>query len=128
MKWINVWNRNRDELANLLMRTKEMEAAFESVADWEGYIDIRQDEFRSMLFYLISESQIRKNTVDFLISKTWVSQNPTLVLLAPRLLDFRNKHELEIMGEIGKYEKLALDLRTGILEAPKKSDIKRLRW
>jgi len=81
-----------------------------------------------MLFYLISESQIRKNTVDFLISKTWVSQNPTLVLLAPRLLDFRNKHELEIMGEIGKYEKLALDLRTGILEAPKKSDIKRLRW
>jgi rubrerythrin len=39
---------------------------------------------------------------------------------------FRNKHELEIMGEIGKYEKLALDLYTDILEALKKSDVKRL--
>jgi len=42
MKWINVWNRNRDELANLLMGTKEMETAFESLADWEGYIDINR--------------------------------------------------------------------------------------
>jgi len=50
-----------------------------------------------------------------------------LVPLVPRLLDFRNKHELEVIGEIGKYEKLALDLYTGILEDLKKSDIKRLR-
>lgn len=50
-----------------------------------------------------------------------------MVPLVPRLLDLRNKHELEVIGEIGKYEKLALDLYTGILEALKKSDIKRLR-
>jgi len=38
------------ELVNLSMRAKEIEAVFENVADWEGYIDVKQEAFRSMLF------------------------------------------------------------------------------
>lgn len=42
--------RTGDELVNLSMRAKEIETVFENVADWEGYIDVTQEEFRSMLF------------------------------------------------------------------------------
>jgi len=118
--------RSGNELASLLIRANEIESAFENLSEWDAYVDVKGEEFREILFSLISESQKHKGIVNSMISMVNAGQDPTLVPLTPVRLDFRNKHELEIMNQIGRYERLAFDLYSDIREAIKKSDIKRL--
>lgn len=118
--------RSAEELASLLIRAKEIESAFENLSEWDAYVDVKGEGFRETLFKLISESQKHKGIVNSLISMVNASQDPTLVPLIPARLDFKNKHELEIMNEIGKYEKLAFDIYSNLREAIRKSDIKQL--
>jgi len=61
-----------------------------------------------------------------LISKVRVSQKPVMIPLQPIQFNLSNRHELEIMEEIGKYEKLAYELYSDILEGLKKTDLKGL--
>jgi len=118
--------RSGNELVNLLIRANEIESAFENLSGWGAYVDVKGEEFRQILFSLVSESQRHKDILNSMISMIKTSQDSTVIPLTPVKLDFRNKHELEIMNEIGRYEKLALDLYSNIREALKKSDIKPL--
>jgi rubrerythrin len=118
--------RTGDKLANLLKKANEVEMAFENMANWEAYVSVKGEEFRQILFRLISDSQRHKNILNSLISKIKMSNSHDLIPLTPRVFDFKNRHELEIMEEIGRYEKLAFDLYTNIMEALKNSETKLL--
>jgi len=118
--------RTGDKLANLLKKANEVEMAFENMANWEAYVSVKGEEFRQILFRLISDSQRHKNILNSLISKIKMSNSHDLIPLTPRVFDFKNRHELEIMEEICRYEKLAFDLYTNIMEALKNSETKLL--
>lgn len=115
-----------DELASLLKKASEIEDGFENMASWEAYVNVESEELRQVLFRLISDSQRHKKTLELLISKIRVSSDQAPAPINPRMFNFKNKHELEIMDEIGRYEKLAFDLYSSVLEALKNSDTRQL--
>jgi len=113
-----------EELVSLLRSARQIEIAFESLAEWSGYVDAPNEDFRSTLFNMITESQRHRTMVDSLISMVNASSPAPGAPLTPRAMDFKNKNEAQIMSEIGKYEKLAFDLYSQILQAVKESDLK----
>ncbi|MEM2943658.1 MAG: hypothetical protein QXN93_00905 [Methanomassiliicoccales archaeon] len=118
--------RNSDELISYLQRVLEIESGFEQMSQWESYINVKKDEFRDVIFGLISESEQHRAMVEDLISRVKRSTDRPLPPIKPREFVFKNKTELEIMMELSKYEKLAYDLYKNILEALKRSDVKNL--
>ena len=103
-----------DELVAFLRKAKEIEDLFETTVQWEGYIDVKKDEFREILFKLISDSDKHANWVDKLISMVKTTQGAVASPIAARTFNFKNKNEMEIMMDIGKYEKLIHDLYKNI--------------
>jgi len=118
--------RTGDELTSFLRKAKEIEMAFETTVQWEGYIDVKKDEFRELLFKLISDSDRHNNNVDQLISMIKTEHEADTKQLAARTFNFKNKNEMEIMMEIGKYEKLIHDLYSNILDGCKNSNMRAL--
>jgi len=115
-----------DELASFLARAKEIEMAFETVVQWEGYIDVKKEEFRDLLFKLISDSDRHDKLVDRLMSMVKMDQGTSSKPLTPRTFTFKNKNEMEIMMEIGKYEKLIHDLYNNIMAGLNESNLRPL--
>ncbi len=118
--------RSGDELANFLRKALEIEAGFESISQWEGYINLKKDEFRDVVFELISESEKHKSMVEDLISKTKRPSSSETAPLQPHAFNFKNKTEFEIMMDLSRYEKLAYDIYLNIRDALKASDMSRL--
>ncbi|MGD0056446.1 MAG: hypothetical protein ABSB83_01145 [Methanomassiliicoccales archaeon] len=117
--------RTGEELASFLKKALEIEAGFESVSQWEGYINVKKDEFRDVIFELIYESEKHRTLVEKMISKISISLGPEALPLQPHAFNFKNKTEFEIMMDLSKYEKLAYDTYVNIREALKHSDVDR---
>jgi rubrerythrin len=115
--------RTGEDLANFLRKALEIEAGFESVSQWEGYINVKKDEFRDVIFELISESEKHRNLVETMISKIRLSPRSEALPLHPHTFNFKNKTEFEIMMDLSKYEKLAYDTYFNIREALKHSNL-----
>ncbi|MDD1767052.1 MAG: hypothetical protein LUQ27_00605 [Methanomassiliicoccales archaeon] len=115
--------RTGEELANFLRKALEIEAAFESVSQWEGYINVKKDEFRDVIFELISESEKHRTLVESMISKVKISPGSAALPLQPHAFNFKNKTEFEIMMDLSRYEKLAYDTYLNIKEALKHSSL-----
>lgn len=115
--------RTGEELANFLRKALEIEAAFESVSQWEGYINVKKDEFRDVIFELISESEKHRTLVESMISKVKISPGSAALSLQPHTFNFKNKTEFEIMMDLSRYEKLAYDTYLNIREALKHSSL-----
>lgn len=118
--------RTSDELLTFLYKALEIETSFESMSQWESYINIKKDEFRDVVSELILESEKHKAMVEELISKVKVNHQWQMPSIRPREFDFKNKTEFEIMMELSKYEKLAYDIYKNIYDALKKSDLTNL--
>ena len=114
--------RTGEELANFLRKALEIEAGFESVSQWEGYINVKKDEFRDVIFELISESEKHRTLVETMISKIRISPGSEALPLQPHAFNFKNKTEFEIMMDLLKYEKLVYDTYLNIKEALKHSN------
>ena len=115
--------RTGQELASFLRKALEIEASFESVSQWEGYISIKKDEFRDVIFELISESERHRTLVESMISKVRVPPGSEALPLRIHAFDFKNKTEFEIMMDLSKYEKLAYDTYLNIRDALKRFNV-----
>lgn len=111
------------ELANFLRKALEIEMGFESVSQWEGYINVKKDDFRDIIFTLISESEKHRALLEAMISKVKGLSGSKALPLQPHSFNFKNKVESEIMMDLSRYEKLAYDTYLNIREALQNSNI-----
>ncbi|MDH7509330.1 MAG: hypothetical protein QHH00_08065 [Methanomassiliicoccales archaeon] len=118
--------RTTDELLIFLQKALEIELSFETMSQWESYINLKKDEFRDVVFELISESEKHRAIVEELMSRVKMKNQREIPAIRPREFNFKNKTEFEIMMELSKYEKLAYDIYKNIYDALKKSDMKNL--
>lgn len=113
--------RDKNELASFLKKGLEIERGFESMAQWEGYVQAKSDEFRDMLFTMISESEHHASMVTEMLTRIDVTKMDTYGL-RQQVFDFSQKEESEVTRDIAKTEKLALDLYTNIRDSLESSD------
>ena len=118
--------RTGDELVMTLKKALQIEEGFESVAQWEAYVTTQDEDFRKMMFQLLSDSERHKDMVEQMISKVNAS-NPRLATpLSPRVFNFSGKEDQEVMDELFKTENLMLNTYVLIREALTAGDIDRL--
>lgn len=101
----------------------EVETGFESVAQWEGYVTAKQDEFREVLFRLISDSEAHRRKVESLLKQVRVTHRSSDLPLRPREIVFRGRSDLEIMAQISKMETLMHNLYSDIKKILVESDL-----
>jgi rubrerythrin len=114
--------RDGDEVANLLRRALEIEKTFESAGQWEGYLNLMGEQFREVLFQLITESDTHGRLVESMIQMVKVTPDHVQIPLQTRRFDFKQKNDLEIMMDIGKTEKMMLDLYTSVRDSLEGAD------
>jgi len=114
---------DKDELRNLLRKALEVETGFESVAQWEGYVTAKQDEFRQVLFRLTSDSEAHRRMVESLLKQVRATRRSSALPLKPREITFRGKSDLEIMTQISKMEILMYNLYSDIKKVLAESDL-----
>lgn len=118
--------RNGDELAGLLRKAHEIESGFESVVQWEGYVNVADSEMRAVLFELISDSNEHRRIVESLLAMARTSKDAGGPPLQPRTFNFKGKSDIEVMNEIAKVEKVMFDMYSDIRSAVDASDLKSL--
>jgi hypothetical protein len=101
--------RTGDELAETLHKALQIEEGFESVAQWEAYVNTQNDEFRKMVFQLLSDSARHKGLVEMMLSKVKVSSPRQSIPLKPRAFDFSGQEDQEVMDQLFKTENLMLN-------------------
>ncbi len=104
----------------------EVERGFESVTQWEGYVSVKEEEFRSVLFQLVSDSDRHARTVESLLEMVRTEEDYRGVPLQPRAPSFKGKDDVEVMTEIAGVETVMFELYTDIQEALSGSDLPRL--
>lgn len=95
----------------------ELEIGFESVAQWEGYVATKQDEFREVLFSLISDSEGHRRIVGSLLDMVRATAKSSYTPVKPREITFRGSNDLEMMTQISKMEMLMYNLYSDIKKA-----------
>ena len=94
-----------------------MEIGFESITQWEGYVTAKQDEFREVLFSLISDSEGHRKTVESLLDLVRATDESSYTPIKPREIIFRGNNDLEMMTQISKMEILMYNLYSDIKKA-----------
>ena len=94
-----------------------MEIGFESITQWEGYVTAKQDEFREVLFSLISDSEGHKRIVESLLDLVRATDRSSYTPVKPREIVFRGNNDLEMMTQISKMEILMYNLYSDIRKA-----------
>ncbi|UCE45489.1 MAG: hypothetical protein JSU93_00930 [Methanobacteriota archaeon] len=95
----------------------EVEIGFESVAQWEGYVVTKRDEFREVLFSLISDSEGHKRMIESLLDRVRATEKSSYAPIKPREITFRGNNDLEMMTQISKMEILMYNLYSDIKKA-----------
>jgi hypothetical protein len=108
--------RSKNELSAFLRKGLEIERGFESMVQWEGYVQAKSDVFRSTLFTMISESEYHATLVESMLSRLGAAPTDQYNL-RHQVFDFSMREEQEVMREIAKSEKLALDTYMNILNS-----------
>jgi hypothetical protein len=109
--------RTGDEFAETLQKALQIEEGFESVAQWEAYVSTQNDDFRKMIFQLLSDSARHKNLVEAMLSKVKVSNPKQSIPLKPRVYDFTGREDQEVMDQLLKIENLMLNTYLLVNEA-----------
>ena len=110
-----------DDLAGYLQKALEIEKGFETMAEWEGYVSVKEKEFREVLFQLVSDSARHSRTVESLLGMVRVTADNRGLPLQPREFSFKTKSEAEIMAEISRMEHIMFDLYSDIRESLRSS-------
>ncbi|HUV24528.1 MAG TPA: hypothetical protein VMW26_03770 [Methanomassiliicoccales archaeon] len=110
-----------DELADILDKALQIETGFESTSIWEGYIEMKTTEMRDLLFTLSSESHEHTKMVERMLEMIKIESGRKSLPLQDRRFNFANMEEREILNQLLKYDKLALDLYIGIKESIRES-------
>lgn len=110
-----------DEVADILNKVLQIEIGFESTSIWEGYIEMKTEEMRDLLFTLSSESHEHTRMIENMLEMINVESGMKSLPLQDRRFNFSNMKDQEILNELLKYDRLALDIYTGIKEAIKES-------
>jgi hypothetical protein len=113
--------RNRNELASLLKKALEIEKGFENMSQWEGYVQARTNAFRDTLFTMISESEHHATMVTDMLDRLNVPKQDGLPLRV-QLFDYSLREESEVMRELARNEKLAMDTYSNIRDSLKATD------
>lgn len=111
-----------DELADILNKALQIEMEFESSSIWEGYIEMKTEEMRDLLFILSSESHQHAKMIERLLALTELESGRRSPPLQERRFHFANMKDSEIMNQLLKYDKLILDLYTGLKAVMENSD------
>jgi len=98
----------KGELINILRRALEIEKGFENLAQWEAYVQSKNDDFRNTIFTMISESEHHASMVEGMLKELGADLDGKYGL-KQMVFDFSGKDEKEILNELAKTEKLALD-------------------
>ncbi len=101
-----------DELESLLARAYWIESEFEEVTQWEAYASV-DDKYRNLLFELSHDSEDHKRELKNLISNLEGLDLETIKqdIRARNNVGFKKRtQDLEILYEVYKNDKLALDL------------------
>lgn len=115
-----------DELSGYLHKALEIERGFETVAEWEGYVSVKEKEFRNVLFQLVSDSGGHVRKVESLLAMVRTTEDYHGLPLQPRVMNFKAKSEVEVMTEISRIENIMFDMYSDIREALQGSDMSRL--
>jgi len=95
----------------------EIETGFESVAQWEGYVATKKEEFREVLFSLISDSESHKRLVESLLKQVRTTRRSSDIPIKPREITYRSNSDLEMMTKISRMEILMYNLYSDIKKA-----------
>jgi hypothetical protein len=106
-----------DELADILNKALQIEMEFESSSIWEGYIEIKTDEMRDLLFTLSSESHEHAQMLERMMKMVITESGRRSPPLQERRFNFANMEDAEIMRQLLKFDRLALDLYSGIRDS-----------
>jgi len=106
-----------DELLDILNKALQIEMEFESSSIWEGYIEIKTEEMRDLLFTLSSESHEHAQMLESMEKMVKVETGRSSPPLQSRQFNFANMKDNEIMNQLLKYDKLALELYSGIRDS-----------
>ncbi|NYT11414.1 MAG: hypothetical protein GKC03_02545 [Methanomassiliicoccales archaeon] len=110
-----------DELADILNKALQIEMGFESTSIWEGYIEMKTTEMRDLLFTLSSESHEHTKLIEDILEMIKIESGRKSLPLQDRNFHFSNMKDQEILNELLKYDRLALDIYNGIKEAIEES-------
>lgn len=116
--------RNPEELHKLLSKALQIEAEYETLAEWEGYVSVENPKYRDLLFELISDSEKHAIWVKEMLGMVILPSDYKAPMLPPASFDFRGKSEFDTLLELERYEQLTLDLYSAIRAAILKSDLK----
>ena len=119
--------KSSDELLALLRKAYEIETGFESVAQWEGYVSVADEDMRAVLFELISDSHAHSELIESLMTMVRRGDgNAAGQPFQPRTFSFKGKGDLEVMNEIARIEKVMLNMYSDLRAALDDADLSRL--
>jgi hypothetical protein len=105
-----------DELASLMSKVLEVETAFESLAEWEGYLKTKNSALAELVLRLYSDSNNHMTIVRSLIRKTKVSDKVVEPPADTGTFSFDGVGERGIADNILLMERMAYDLYGQIVE------------
>ncbi|QLH75501.1 MAG: hypothetical protein HPY73_08725 [Methanomassiliicoccales archaeon] len=114
--------RSKAELAGILRKALEIEKGFENLAQWEAYVQAKNEGFRNMIFTMISESEHHATLVEEMLKRIGSGRTDQYEL-RKQVFDFTSREEKEIIGELARTEKLALDTYINIKQGLLLSDV-----
>ncbi len=105
----------RDEFLSLLGKAYWLETQFENIMQWQAYMTIKKDTYRTVLFQLSHDSEKHKGILTQLITNFDDITPKTLedhAGMTHKEFDLKGKWDEEILTELLKNEYLALDIYT----------------
>ncbi len=109
----------RDEFFSLLGKAFWLETQFENSMQWQAYMNVKNDSYRSALFQISHDSEKHKGIILSLIIHFEGITPKTLEEYAgmkEKEFDLKGKWDEEIITELLKNEHLALDVYTKLYQ------------
>ena len=105
-----------EELLSLLNKVLEIETAFESLAEWEGYIKTKDTALADLVLRLYSDSNHHEAIVRSLFARMRGSGKATVPAPGPTVFSFEGATERQIAEGILRMETTARDTYGDILD------------
>jgi len=118
-----------DEFFSLLGKAYWLETQFETIMQWQAYMNVKNESYRNALFTLSHDSEKHKGIILKFIEHFEGVSSATLedrAGLKQKEFDLKGKWDEEIIAELLKNEYLALDVYTKLYLYTDKELIKKL--
>lgn len=114
------------ELLAMLKKAKEIERDFESISEWEGYIENKNESVRQGLMRIILDSQNHLEMVTSMMSTVKVPESYIPEESGSTSFTFPNESMMQALEKILEKDRLAFDLYSDISENIVESKIENL--